>query len=406
MHGFIDIGKCRMKMRLQKQIETIINNPVEPEPSWLAAGLWAASLIYGWGVRLREIGYSKGLVTSKRLPCAVVSIGNISVGGTGKTPMTIYLAELIRNFGLKSAVISRGYGGKAEKKGGIVSDGDRILMQPEMAGDEPFMIARQLETVPVLVGSDRFQSGMTAVHRFRPDILLLDDGFQHIQLSRDLDIVLMDAAKPLGNGYLLPRGSLRENEAALKRCDSIVFTRADSSNMLGDVRMRRFLKGKPVFQSSHKPYLFKVIKGKPDNIDNHAPHEPDMEWIKGKKVYAFSGIARNNYFRKMLEDLGCSITGFASYPDHYWYSRKDIKEIVDAAILKKSDCMVTTEKDYFRIPRKPDIPIAFAVMGVKICFKDDAFDRFVGRRLDNILQDKRLANHTVHHQSEKKEIAI
>jgi tetraacyldisaccharide 4'-kinase len=382
-----------MKLRLQKKIETIIDDRAEQDPSWLSRGLLVASLFYGWGVRLRELGYTKGFFKSRHLPCAVVSIGNITVGGTGKTPMTIYMAELIRGLGLRAAVISRGYGGKAEKKGGIVCDGQAILMQPEISGDEPFMIAGQLETIPVLVGSDRFESGKTAMKRFRPDVLLLDDAFQHIQLTRDMDIVLMDAERPLDNGYLLPRGGLREKEAALNRCHAVVFTRAHNTDGLADKRMRYLLKGKPVFQSFHKPYIYEIIKGRSENKTSDTTNEWGLEWIAGKRVYVFSGIARNNDFKKTLENLGCIITGFEPFSDHYRYSQKDIKEIVTTAVRYKSDCLVTTEKDYFRIPGKGDCPIDLVVMGVKICFNDDGFDQFVRNRLDRILKNRRPANH-------------
>jgi tetraacyldisaccharide 4'-kinase len=386
-----------MKTRLQKRIESIMNDRAEADHLWLKTGLLAASLAYGWGVRFREFGYTRGIFKPRRLPCAVVSIGNLTAGGTGKTPMTIHVAEFIRNLGLKTVVISRGYGGKAEKKGGIVSDGQRILMQAEMAGDEPFMMAKQLETIPVLVGSDRFQSGRTAMDRFRPDVILLDDAFQHRQLARDLDIVLMDAERPLGNGYLLPRGSLREDSASLRRCHAVVFTRADETEMPAHEHITRLLGSKPVFQSSHTPYLLKILKGKSGGTCSETAGEQGLEMLAGKRIFAFSGIARNDDFENMLESLGCSIAGTASYPDHYRYSRKDIKDIGDAAVHHGSDCMVTTEKDYFRIPSKSDFPIALAVMGVKICFKDDGFDRFVSSRLDRILHGNRSADPAERH---------
>jgi tetraacyldisaccharide 4'-kinase len=374
-----------MKTRLQKQIENIINDHAAPDPPWLGTGLLAASLLYGWGVQFRTLAYTKGLIKSRRLPCAVVSIGNITVGGTGKTPMAIYLARLIRNSGLKTVVISRGYGGKAEKRGGIVCDGRRVLMQPAVSGDEPYMIAKQLETVPVLVGSDRYRSGMTAVRKFKPDVILLDDGFQHTKLERDMDIVLMDAEKPLGNGYLLPRGSLRENETALKRCDTIVFTRAKKTETIADKNLIRLMEGKFIFHSSHEPYLLKIIREKNDNGHCHQTNERGLRGIAGKRAFAFSGIARNNDFKTMLENLGCSITGFASFSDHYRYTQEDIKRIVTAAVQNKSDCMVTTEKDYFRIHGALDFPLDLVVIGVKIQFKDDTFDHFIKRRLLNVI---------------------
>lgn len=374
-----------------------MNDRAGEDRSWLKTGLLAASLAYGWGVQLRDFGYTRGILKSRHLPCAVVSIGNLTVGGTGKTPMTIYMAEFIRSLGLKTAVISRGYGGKAEKKAGVVSDGRRILLQAEMAGDEPFMMAEQLETIPVLVGRNRFQSGRTAMDRFRPDVILLDDAFQHRQLARDLDIVLMDAERPLGNGYLLPRGSLREDSASLRRCHAVVFTRADETDLPAHEHITRLLGSKPVFQSSHKPYLLKILKEKSGGTCSETACEQGIEGLAGKRIFVFSGIARNDDFENMLESLGCSIAGIAFYPDHYRYSQKDIKDIADAAVHHGSDCMVTTEKDYFRIPQKSRFPIALVVMGVKICFKDDGFDRFVSSRLNQILHDNRSADPAERH---------
>jgi len=375
-------------MRLQKQIETIMSDHAEAEHSWLGAGLWGASLCYGWGVRLREFGYTKGFFKPDRLPCAVVSIGNITVGGTGKTPMTVYMAELLRNFGLKVAVISRGYGGKAEKKGGIVCDGRSILMQPGVSGDEPFMIAKRLKTVPVLVGSDRFQSGKTAIRRFEPDVLLLDDAFQHRQLARDMDIVLMDAEMPLGNGYLFPRGVLREDRTSLKRCHAVVFTRTEKAITIPEKKLGDLLSGKPVFQASHVPYLSHIIKSKQSKQDeaiNKAAKQVDLGWLSGKRVYAFSGIARNDDFRNGIAGFGCTLAGFSSFPDHYRYGKRDIAEITDAAVYEKADCLATTEKDYFRMTGELDFSMDLAVMGVEIRFMDDGFDLFFKSRLAQIL---------------------
>jgi len=169
------------------------------------------SMLYGFAVKLRTILYDKKIVKSRKLPCAVISIGNLTVGGTGKTPMTIYIAKLLKGLGYQPAVISRGYKGLAENKGGVVSDRQKVILSPEFAGDEPFMMAQNLKEIPVLVGADRFQIGMTAVTQFSLDVIILDDAFQHRRLYRDLDIVLVDDKSLFGNGYLLPRGGPRSS---------------------------------------------------------------------------------------------------------------------------------------------------------------------------------------------------
>ena len=371
-------------MRLRDRIETIMKGDVNASGSWLEAVLKIASLCYGRGVQLRQAAYARGVFKTRRLPCTVIAVGNLTVGGTGKTPMTIYLARLIQNLGLGVVVISRGYGGKSEKKGGIVCDGRDILMRPDASGDEPFMIAKQLETVPVLVGRDRFETGMTAIRRFGADVILLDDAFQHRKLARDVDIVLMDAKSPLGNGYLFPRGVLREDKRALERSHAVVFTRVETDGSLTNKGLDDLLTGKPVFQSSHQPYIFRAIKANRSSADTDRVLTRNLEWLSKKQAFAFSGIARNEDFRNTIKNLGCTIKGFASFPDHYRYGPQDITRILDAAVEAKAECMLTTEKDYIRIGDSYCWPMDFVVIGVQIAFRDDAFDMFVKNRLARI----------------------
>ncbi len=188
--------------------------------------LMLLSKAYGAGVLLRRDGYASGFLKAKKLPCTVISIGNLTTGGTGKTPMTIYVAERVRRLGYRVAVISRGYKGTAEKSGGIVSDGSAIRMDPVTAGDEPFLLAASLKDIPVLVGHDRYQSGMHAINRFQTEVVILDDAFQHLALFRDLNLLLLDSSLPFGNGHLLPRGTLREPTSALRFSDALVMTRS------------------------------------------------------------------------------------------------------------------------------------------------------------------------------------
>ena len=196
-------------MRFVDRVEFIMKNNGEPSPVWLEKFLSIASRAYGWCVRLRTAAYDQGMIKAKRLPCVVISIGNVTMGGSGKTPLTIYIAKKLCHLGYRVAVLSRGYGGKAEKSGAIVSDGSQIFVSADVSGDEPYMMAQQLASTPIIVGADRYRSGKIAVRSFNPDVILLDDGFQHRRLARDLDLVLLDASKPGGNGYLFPRGVLR-----------------------------------------------------------------------------------------------------------------------------------------------------------------------------------------------------
>ena len=355
----------------------------------LSAFLFVASLGYGFAVKLREKFYKNGVLKSKKLSCMVISVGNIAVGGAGKTPMTIYIARLIRQSGYKVAVISRGYKGSAEKSGGVVSDGHTIYMGPETAGDEPFLMASCLKDIPVLVGQDRFKTGTTALNRFAPDVIVLDDGFQHLQLERDMDIVLLDHADPFGNTRLLPRGILREPVSSLGRGDIFILTRSDSVKSALIKELEEFTPNCPVFKAFHLPYIYRVVKSgdpvlsvKTDKRISECDEKYDPEIIRGHKVVAFSGIAKNNNFYRTLEDLGCDILDFFKFSDHHFYSDKDLGIILQSAIANKAKMIVTTDKDYVKIADKIDRRIDLVVIGIKVAFEDNsAFDALVHKKI-------------------------
>ena len=198
---------------------------------------------------LRARLYEKGVLPSKTLPCRVVSIGNLISGGTGKTPMTILVARMIRDMGYRVVVLSRGYRGRMEKTGGVVSDGRTIFKGPDDAGDEPYLMARILTGIPVVVGQRRYEAGMMAVKRFKPDVIVLDDAFQHLRLKRDLNLVLLDSRSPFGNGHMLPRGLLREPLSALRRAHAVVYTRSEQA-LTAPIR-DRLRRHQPIFYTTH-----------------------------------------------------------------------------------------------------------------------------------------------------------
>ncbi len=213
---------------IKQKIKAIMTDEGKSRLLSFESFLFVISLLYGGVVKLREFFYKKKMLKSERLPCKVISVGNVTVGGTGKTPMTIYVAELLNRLGYKVAILSRGYKGGAEKTGGIVSDGRTIFMEPDMSGDEPFMLAAKLKNTPVIVGKNRFEAGMLAIKKFKPDIIVLDDAFQHLKLVRDINLVLSDCRRPFGNTHMLPRGTLREPLSALLRGDAFILTRSDA----------------------------------------------------------------------------------------------------------------------------------------------------------------------------------
>jgi len=299
----------------------------------------------------------------------VVSIGNITSGGTGKTPMTLYVANRLRSLGYRIAILSRGYKGGAEKKGGIVSDGQTLLMTPRAAGDEPFMMARFLEGVPVLVGRDRVASGRLAVSRFSPDILLLDDGFQHRRLHRDIDIVLLDSSRPFGNRFLLPRGSLREPPDALTRADAIVFTRWIDGLPDPESLMPESVRSRPVFRSRHVPYIDRRVPsaaGPPQTIERPNPSD-----LQGVRIFAFSAIAGNKDFHRVLTDLGARMVGAAEFADHHAYSPGELEVICRKAVAADAAILVTTQKDFSKLPQDTAWPMPLVVLGVLPAFIEE-----------------------------------
>jgi tetraacyldisaccharide 4'-kinase len=205
---------------LRKRIEIVIHSEKADSPGLLALLLYGVSTVYGAAQKIRATGHRHNLLQSKSLPCRVIAIGNITAGGTGKTPMTIYLARELQQSGKRVAVVSRGYKGAAEKGGGIVSDGQNVLMDAGRAGDEPLLIASRLKGIPVVVGKNRYEAGMLAIREFQPEIIVLDDAYQHLKLKRDINLVLLDHDRPFGNSHLLPRGILREPPDALARADA------------------------------------------------------------------------------------------------------------------------------------------------------------------------------------------
>ena len=361
--------------RIRKKIETIITENRKDRLFSFESFLFMVSLVYGGAVRLREAFYKNSILKPKKLPCFVISIGNLTVGGTGKTPMTIYMAKLIKSLGYKVAIISRGYKGGAEKTGGIVSNGHTVLMESDKAGDEPFMMASKLKDIPVVVGQNRFEAGCLAIQEFNPDVIVLDDAFQHLNLKRDIDIVLLDCGRPFGNAHLLPRGILREPISALKRSDAFVLTRSDSvSDYIRQAFMHKIenlAPGRPVFRSFHVP---------------NQTFTSDL--LYGRRVVAFSGLARNNDFRRTVENLKCDLIDFLEFSDHHKYTEIDLQTIIQSSINAQAEFILTTEKDYVRIYGKTSWPVELVVVGIELFLGDDenAFVDFIKNRLEGIVE--------------------
>jgi tetraacyldisaccharide 4'-kinase len=367
-------------LHLKKKIEFIMNSKGKSPTPLLASLLHGISIFYGAAQRLRATCYRHRVIPSRELPCKVISVGNITVGGTGKTPMTIYVAGEIKRAGFNVVIVSRGYKGGAEKHGGIVSDGRTVYMDAEQAGDEPYMIACHLKGVPVVVGKKRFAAGMLAIEKFQPDVIVLDDAFQHLKLKRDLDLVLLDHIRPFGNTHLLPRGVLREPVSSLARSDACILTRcradSDEVHRSAVARIQVLVPGVPVFTSSHVPYWYVVHGGAPKSFEAVPDvfSANDFEQVKHRKVFCFSGIARNDDFQHTVKELGFNVTGLLEFSDHHPYSAMDLATILRCAGDTGADQLITTEKDHARIAHKEPLPLELIVVGVKVSFGDNEPD--------------------------------
>ncbi len=330
------------------------------KPIWeriLLFPLYLLSLPYGGGVRTRSFFYSHGLLRIKTLPCPVISIGNITVGGTGKTPLVMALAKGLGDKGNPIAILSRGYKGTKTSEP-IVSDGKTIFLSPEESGDEPFLMAKACQGIPVLIGKDRFVNGRIALQRFGVKGLLLDDGFQHLPLYRDINILLIDSRIGFGDHTLLPRGILREPLSHLRRAHLFLLTKVEDLETCQPLerKIHEIHPSSPVFHSHYEPV----------SLVGPQEEQEELYSLKGKKILALSGIANSNYFSSMLRKCGMKIVKEATFPDHHLYTTKDLSSIEEKS--KRVDCIVTTAKDMVKLKKLniDHLPIRALRIEVKI----------------------------------------
>jgi tetraacyldisaccharide 4'-kinase len=355
----------------------------------LATGLYVISVFYGAMLKLRAFAYRQNLISTLRLACKVICVGNISVGGTGKTPMAMHVARTAKQLGYVPAVVSRGYRGEAEQQGGIVSDGRSIRMGPHMAGDEPFMMATKLDGIPVIIGKNRCSAAKIAVDQFQANVIVLDDGYQHLKLERDIDLVLLDYASPFGNSHLLPRGTLREPLSSLERATACILTRCqdgDSEAMRDRFELiHRYSPQVPIFTSSHQPYWYTVESGRPINLEGLSNEHfgRKRDGVADEAVYGFSGIARNADFQDAVINLGFNAKGFLEFPDHHRYTASDLMTIRGKASDADVRRLITTEKDLVRLVPCNPFPLELIVVGVEISLGEDQakFSSFLKQHL-------------------------
>ncbi|HET6420719.1 MAG TPA: tetraacyldisaccharide 4'-kinase [Geobacteraceae bacterium] len=285
-------------------------------------------------LRLRILAYSLGLLYTKRLPKPVISVGNITAGGTGKTPIVELIARYCLDRGKRVAVLSRGYRGSAQGRPGIVSDGLNLLMSPDEAGDEPYMLAEKNPGLMVITGADRYAAGILAMERLKPDIFIMDDGFQHLRLYRDLNILLMDHERPLGNGRVLPAGLMREPRSEIKRADLIIYTRCESKDVFDH------FPGIPYCTAFHDIA---------DMVRAPGGETVPISSLSRKRGTAFAGIAEPDSFFAMLDKAGLDILEKIRFQDHCNYGEKEISKIISVSKSASADYLITTEKDSVKL---------------------------------------------------------
>jgi tetraacyldisaccharide 4'-kinase len=319
----------------------------------------ALALCYGLGSRSRRRLYDRGWLAPQRLPAPVLSVGNLTVGGTGKTPFTAFLARSYQAAGCRPVILSRGYGGRT-RGCQVVSDGCRLRLQPPLAGDEAYLLAAKLPGVPVVTGSNRHQAGLLAWEVFRPDLFLLDDGFQHFQLHRDLDVVLVDADRPFGNGRLLPRGPLREPVATLTRPLVLALSRYE------DRRHR------PLWQALREAFpaatVVRVAFHLQDAVRHPGGPRQALAALAGIKLAGLASLARPEVFAASLQAYGLELQRLFVFPDHHPYSAQDVAQVVAAAREEGAAGLITTEKDWVRLARvwSGDLPLYVVPLSVSL----------------------------------------
>lgn len=309
--------------------------PGDPVRSWLSG----PAFLYGLAVRARMWAYDQGWQKQARLPCRVMSVGNLTVGGTGKTPMVILLTEWLQAQGHRVAVLSRGYKRTSTAAQVLVSDGERVLVGPAEAGDEPYLIAMRCPKAIVAVGADRAAVGRWLLDRWPVDWIVLDDAFQHRALYRDLDVVLIDAMDATGLDGLLPAGRLREPLVGLGRADAVVITRAESERDVAAVRARlqAVMTGNPV----QAEVIFR-----PDEVVSVTTGvRQSADWCVGKKAWLVSGIGNSESFRRLAMENGLQVCGETAFADHYVYRIEDVDRLRTQAARSNVEMVLTTEKD-------------------------------------------------------------
>jgi tetraacyldisaccharide 4'-kinase len=347
------------------------------------------SRVYQAAIQLRLFLFCRGIFRHHTLGCQVISVGNLTVGGTGKTPVVEVFARELQRAGRRVAILSRGY--KKREPGflrkfvdvvllrefsrppRVVSDGNTLLLDFDMSGDEPYMLASNLPEVAVLVDKNRIKSGRYAINKLGCDTLVLDDGFQYLALKHRMEVVLVDRTNPFGNEHVLPRGILREPVKNIRRADFIFITKSDGAggNELR-TRLRALNPRAEIIECHHcARYLQNIFSAE----------RRELDYLKGLRIAVVSGIAAPGGFEKELQQRGATIVNNNRFADHHRYTQQEIIDIINAGREKNADAIVTTEKDAVRFPKleRRDVPIYFLRVDIEISSGYEDFRECISR---------------------------
>lgn len=357
-------------------LEVILEQRKGKRAAVVRAILLVLSRVFAVAVKIRRFLYNVRLLRDSTLGVQVIAIGNLTVGGTGKTPVVEKFARELQDQGRTVAILSRGYRSKPPPltrrlinklllqedttPPRVVSDGKSLLLDSETAGDEPYMLASNLKDVIVLVDKDRVKSGRYAIEKFGCDTLLLDDGFQYWKLAgRRRDIVLIDCQAPFGNEYLLPRGTLREPPSHLARASTIFITKSNGDTARLRARIAKQNPTAGIIECIHHPLYFEdVFTG-----ERHG-----LEFLKGRRVASLSGIAQPESFERSLIDLGAELVYSKRFADHHRFTQQEVLNAVNRSKKRMANAIITTQKDAVRFPKidRRDLPIIFMRVEIKI----------------------------------------
>ena len=317
---------------------------------------------YRFATCVRTRLYEQGWLTQRRLPCPVVSVGNITAGGTGKTPITMWIAEKLLEQGKKPGILSRGYRRKNPREFLLVSDGTSVLAGPREAGDEPYLMATRCPGVVVAVGADRYALGRWVLSRMPVDCFVLDDGFQHLGLDRDVNLLLIDSSDPAGINAALPVGRLREPLVEARRASDIVLTRVEDESRIADVLDPIQAALGSTIDPITTRFAPKTLMGASESMS--------LSVVRGKRALLFSGIGNPEQFRRMVIAFGVQVVDELIFRDHEAYGPSRVEEIYRRVERSRPDVVLTTEKDLIKVQSTWSVPIPLLAVCLELEFLD------------------------------------